>query len=96
MKYYQILKYNLEVNEKEFLRETDQCLFYYDDFWQRERKLLKETSYDQWFPSKEEAIQAYRKSREDKIVEKESYLQDAKDELQKFNEKYPQSSRKGC
>jgi len=96
MKYYQIFNYNLEINEKEFLRETDQYLFYYDDFWQRERKLLKETSYDQWFPSKEEAIQAYRKSLEDEIIEKQSYVQDAKDELQKFNEKYQQSSRKGC
>ena len=103
MKKYHQINYNLEVNEKKILRKTDQCLFYYDDFLQRKRKLLKKTFYE-WFPlvlgifppPKEEAIQVYRKSLEDKIVEKQSYVQDAKDELQKFNEKYPQSSRKGC
>ena len=89
MKYYQI-NYNLEVNEKEFLRETDQCLFYYDPWFKRERKLLKRTFYDQLFRSKEEAIQSYRKSLEDKIIKQQLRLQNAKDELQKFNEKYPQ------
>ena len=90
MKYYQILYYNLEIIEKEFLRETDQYLFYYDDFWQKEKRVLKKTSYDQWFRSKEKAIQSYRKSLEDKIIKQQLRLQNAKDELQKFNEKYPQ------
>ena len=80
-----------EITEVKPIKVTDKTLFVKGERWGKEvvERMLKRTSYANYFPTKEEAI-AYRRSLLEARVENErNSLTYVEGKLAEFNEKYP-------
>lgn len=83
MKKYRISKYKNDIEEFEITKETKKCIFYYDDFFKRERRELKQSHYQNFFDTWDEAYQALLARIESKV---DSYKRCLAKELKELEE----------